>query len=67
MAFKMRGFSPFTQKANIPKFNASKGWKKLEPYTTKSGKKGHYVTDPNGKKYFMTSNGKLHTGQIDDL
>ena len=50
-----------------PKFDASKGWKKGKAYTTDGGVKGHYVTDPNGKKYFMTSSGKLHTGQIDDL
>jgi len=50
-----------------PKFDASKGWKKGKAYTTDGGVKGHYVTDPSGKKYFMTSSGKLHTGQIDDL
>jgi len=49
------------------KFDAKKGWKKLKAYTTDSGVKGHFVTDPKGKKYFMTSSGKLHTGQIDDL
>ena len=49
------------------KFDASKGWKKVKAYTTDSGVKGHFVTDPKGKKYFMTSSGKLHTGQIDDL
>ena len=59
------GVSPLNM--NAPKFDASKGWKKGEAYTTKGGVKGHYVTDPKGKKYFMTSNGKLHTGQIDDL
>ena len=57
--------TPFLQKA--PVFDESKGWKKGEAYTTKSGVKGNYVTDPKGKKYFMTSAGKLHTGQIDDL
>ena len=36
-------------------------------YYKVNGKKGHYVFDPNNKKYFMTSDGKLHTGQIDDL
>ena len=59
------GVSPLNM--NAPKFDASKGWKKGEAYTTKGGVKGHYVTDPKGKKYFMTSDGKLHTGQIDDL
>jgi len=59
------GVSPLNM--NAPKFDASKGWKKGKAYTTKGGVKGHYVTDPKGKKYFMTSNGKLHTGQIDDL
>jgi len=54
-------------KVEVPKFDKSKGWKKGEAYTTDSGKKGHYVFDPKGKKYFMTSDGKLHTGQIDDL
>jgi len=49
------------------KFDAKKGWKKVKAHTTDSGVKGHFVTDPKGKKYFMTSNGKLHTGQIDDL
>jgi len=49
------------------KFDTSKGWKKGKAYTTDGGVKGHYVTDPKGKKYFMTSGGKLHTGQIDDL
>ena len=43
------------------------GWKKGKAYTTDGGVKGHYVTDPKGKKYFMTGSGKLHTGQIDDL
>ena len=56
-----------TKKVKVPKFDKSKGWKKGEAYTTDSGKKGHYVFDPKGKKYFMTSDGKLHTGQIDDL
>ena len=65
--FKVMGgvTTPFLQKK--PVFDESKGWKKGEAYTTKSGVKGHYVFDPNGKKYFMTSEGKLHTGQIDDL
>ena len=58
--------TPFNQ-TEKPVFDESKGWKKGEAYTTKSGKKGHYVFDPNNKKYFMTSDGKLHTGQIDDL
>jgi len=49
------------------KFDAKKGWKKIKAHTTDSGVKGHFVTDPKGKKYFMTSSGKLHTGQIDDL
>jgi len=59
------GVSPLNM--NGPKFDAKAGWKKGEPYTTKGGVKGHYVTDPKGKKYFMTSSGKLHTGQVDDL
>tara|TARA_R100001440_G_scaffold8466_3_gene16191 strand:+ start:218 stop:1093 length:876 start_codon:yes stop_codon:yes gene_type:complete len=59
------GVSPLNM--NAPKFDSSKGWKKGKAYTTKGGVKGHYVTDPKGKKYFMTSSGKLHTGQIDDL
>ena len=58
--------TPFNQ-VEKPVFDEKKGWKKGKAYTTKSGVKGHYVTDPNGKKYFMTSDGKLHTGQIDDL
>jgi hypothetical protein len=52
---------------NGPKFDAKAGWKKGKAYTTDGGVKGHFVTDPKGKKYFMTSSGKLHTGQIDDL
>tara|TARA_R100001086_G_scaffold71366_1_gene34233 strand:+ start:102 stop:335 length:234 start_codon:yes stop_codon:yes gene_type:complete len=77
MAFKMKGFTYVNSalkqkvqkqtKVEVPKFDKSKGWKKGEAYTTDSGKKGHYVFDPKGKKYFMTSDGKLHTGQIDDL
>lgn len=59
------GVSPLNM--NGPTFDAAKGWKKVKPYTNKNGVKGSYVTDPNGKKYFMTSNGKLHTGQIEDL
>ena len=62
---KQKGEKP--TKVEVPKFDESKGWKKGEAYTTDSGKRGHYVFNPKGKKYFMTSDGELHTGQIDDL
>ena len=64
---KMKKKKKSPTKMKGPKFDASKGWKKGKAYTTDGGVKGHYVTDPKGKKYFMTKGGKLHTGQIDDL